>query len=674
MSELKTLRITAVEFENFQCFESPTRIDFAPITLLYGPNSAGKSAVFDALEFIKEFWKQEKRDEQKIQTYFDRWARKDHGSRAKGGRNMRLAIEFHSQPNAFLNARSLFGTPPDHLRLDDGSIPLDDAFMEWVHGAELELTNKPLRLEVELFSMDDELGRLKYLFMSEYHLSFAGSRVISAITGAKSTNCFNFNDMVHTPGKLELVVTIFDNGQPNDLFGIRKIVDDWECETQEIDTGEPVDHSDMFTWKDEDSSFYGWSVDACEVCDDSLPDDHIPPRKKILVSRSNGQKISTQYIYRLGAKADPYSLHVNQNDTSGARIAENINTVFSEIAENLNTIFQEYLPPIVPGDRKIPEKQKLVREVNLLEPLSASNELEEQYFIEALCRGGYAAKLSIEHEMSMATKQPSIFSYGKTIKPQGDWDWDEKIEPRITQSIGSRLNDVNKRLEVEAQFFESVNNTLNTDLFHTLLYQLKIDADVIVGFEELSEQSTYAESEYQNIAKLDPQKNSIGSKARVKLHLLDSNSNDVDFEDVGSGIGYFLPCLVACNLSGLIRIQQPELHLHPALQGNIADVVAGTLSKDSQILCETHSEHLLLRLLKRVRNADHPLAHSDIAVYYFDPIISIEGFETEDYDPSGFYGGKTTTVSRQEITPLGDFLHRWPRGFFEERWNELNDD
>ena len=38
----RNLPITAIELEGFQCFEKSTRIEFAPITLLYGPNSAGK--------------------------------------------------------------------------------------------------------------------------------------------------------------------------------------------------------------------------------------------------------------------------------------------------------------------------------------------------------------------------------------------------------------------------------------------------------------------------------------------------------------------------------------------------------------------------------------------------------------------------------------------------------
>jgi predicted ATPase len=80
---------------------------------------------------------------------------------------------------------------------------------------------------------------------------------------------------------------------------------------------------------------------------------------------------------------------------------------------------------------------------------------------------------------------------------------------------------------------------------------------------------------------------------------------------------------------------------------------------------ETHSEHFLLRLLRRIRNTekgrslseDLMLTNDQIAVYYFDPQV-----------------GGGTFVSRQLVTPLGDFYNDWPRGFFSERNDDLFDE
>ena len=52
----KKFNLLALEIEGFQSIRDPIRIEFAPITLLYGPNSAGKSAIFDALKLLMLIW------------------------------------------------------------------------------------------------------------------------------------------------------------------------------------------------------------------------------------------------------------------------------------------------------------------------------------------------------------------------------------------------------------------------------------------------------------------------------------------------------------------------------------------------------------------------------------------------------------------------------------------
>ena len=68
-------QITAIEFENFQSIERKTRIEFKPITLLFGPNSAGKSAVFDALELLRVILDPNEFDEACAADMVNRWAR-----------------------------------------------------------------------------------------------------------------------------------------------------------------------------------------------------------------------------------------------------------------------------------------------------------------------------------------------------------------------------------------------------------------------------------------------------------------------------------------------------------------------------------------------------------------------------------------------------------------------
>ncbi len=167
----------------------------------------------------------------------------------------------------------------------------------------------------------------------------------------------------------------------------------------------------------------------------------------------------------------------------------------------------------------------------------------------------------------------------------------------------------------------------------------------------------------------------VGRKFLASLELRDSAGRRFNFEEVGSGLGYVLPVLLAVATSDAAFLQQPELHLHPALQSELADALIAVLGDSDfgglhsegckQIIAETHSEHLLLRLLRRVRQAadpnraldPHSIGREDVVVLYIDP------------RPEG-----GSTVKHLRIARDGEFIDRWPRGFFEERWGELFDE
>lgn len=124
---------------------------------------------------------------------------------------------------------------------------------------------------------------------------------------------------------------------------------------------------------------------------------------------------------------------------------------------------------------------------------------------------------------------------------------------------------------------------------------------------------------------------------------------------VGYGIGQVLPIVVQTLLAAgdLMVIEQPEVHLHPRLQSALADLFADTvLSGRAQLLVETHSEHMLLRLLRRVREGR--LDPDDLAVLYVD--LDGEG---------------AAYVRRLEVDREGDLIDGWPGSFFDERLEDV---
>lgn len=150
-----------------------------------------------------------------------------------------------------------------------------------------------------------------------------------------------------------------------------------------------------------------------------------------------------------------------------------------------------------------------------------------------------------------------------------------------------------------------------------------------------------------------------------RLDLIDRQTGmRVHPRDVGIGISQVLPVVVAAlePSASLVAIEQPELHIHPAVQVGLGDLlIKSAKENDTSFLIETHSEHLILRLLRRIRETTEgelplegiPLRPGDVAVVYVQ---------------SGEVGMKIVALP---IDETGEFVKRWPTGFFDERAEEL---
>ena len=142
---------------------------------------------------------------------------------------------------------------------------------------------------------------------------------------------------------------------------------------------------------------------------------------------------------------------------------------------------------------------------------------------------------------------------------------------------------------------------------------------------------------------------------------------EVEPHDVGVGISQVLPIIVAAVTAkhgALIAMEQPELHIHPAWQTALGDVFCRAISNDDppMFLLETHSEHLMLRLLRRVREtseAELPAGFPKM----LPEMISVLCVQSNE-------NGRTEII-RVSVTPDGDFGQQWPNGFFAERAKEL---
>ena len=180
------------------------------------------------------------------------------------------------------------------------------------------------------------------------------------------------------------------------------------------------------------------------------------------------------------------------------------------------------------------------------------------------------------------------------------------------------------------------------------------------GFSEETSDSIVGELE----------KLSEGEGYTSSLRLRDISSDAVvALCDVGTGISQVLPVLVGSMAESererIIGLEHPDLHLHPRLQTDLADVfIDSALGKrQNTLLIETHSEHLLLRIMRRMRETtrhgrpgDRTLPRvtpGDVAVLYVEP------------QPTG-----GSVVKEIRLDEEGGLLDDWPGGFFEEGFEE----
>lgn len=139
---------------------------------------------------------------------------------------------------------------------------------------------------------------------------------------------------------------------------------------------------------------------------------------------------------------------------------------------------------------------------------------------------------------------------------------------------------------------------------------------------------------------------------------LNRNGISVNLADVGHGVQQVLPVLVqqlshqtSTGDSLLDLVEQPELHLHAAAHAPLGDLFLNTARQGkAQVLVETHSENLLLRVRRRIAEGLDP---SLVALY----------FVLEQADGS-------SNVKPIEILPDGS-VDWWPEGIFAEGYEEL---
>lgn len=127
--------------------------------------------------------------------------------------------------------------------------------------------------------------------------------------------------------------------------------------------------------------------------------------------------------------------------------------------------------------------------------------------------------------------------------------------------------------------------------------------------------------------------------------------------NIGYGLTYAFPILVAGLLAHkkqILIVDSPEAHLHPLGQSKIGYFLGTISAAGVQVICETHSDHVLNGI--RLAVADATISNTDVAIHFFQP-------HRNDND-------EAPLITSPQIDSKGS-LNNWPDGFFDQTDKDL---
>lgn len=156
-----------------------------------------------------------------------------------------------------------------------------------------------------------------------------------------------------------------------------------------------------------------------------------------------------------------------------------------------------------------------------------------------------------------------------------------------------------------------------------------------------------------NIHDLKPK----GDKNGIISLMLKSGKNshsNVSIADVGFGVSQVFPIVVAglrARTGSCLLFEQPEIHLHPQLQMQLADYLLSLALAHKQVVVETHSDHLVNRVVRRIVEDPNGELAKLVRIYFVE-------------------SGDTGSTIRPVVLDPRSGIVNWPNGFFDQTANE----
>lgn len=633
------MRLSHIEIENFKGIGTKQSIDLAPITLLFGPNSAGKSTILQALHYLREILERNNPDpDQTIAgglTDLGGFATLVHNHDLSRPIRIKVRIDMTEDQGS------------DWLPLNSGSRLGDQDFaklgIRYLVGENTELRDYAVVQEIGLGIEVRWSDLINGPYVSSILAEMDGEPVAEILSPAQPGRARLSNLRFEHP----LLQPFMDPDNEEDF-----------PEFNETDGSDEPGDLEVETPLKEQFSDLSRLMAASSSSDEEINTRTSGERRAIARQRA-------ELVSKANSALPNFKREYDADDLQNSRFAVAAATKLGALPD-LDKALELDLRDIDPRD-----VQEIEAETLDLVKVPGSGWSRRVVDLEAGRRRGLSelldelvlgpARIARDYLMSLTYIGPLREIPSRGYRPRLSPDesrWAQGLaawDVLYTQSGDELFDSVNAWMSSEERLrtgyvlvksdFKQISST---DGLHRL-FQRGINDDDLGDLQEL----------YEAI----PTKTEIGLMDATRGILVAPS-------DVGVGISQMVPVVVACLMDpqGLVAIEQPELHIHPAIQVGMGDLfIEATMGPqpavgaERTLLVETHSEHIMLRLLRRIREQNDGelppktkgLEPADLSVIYVEAT------------------SKGPVFKKLNVDEDGEFKDPWPSGFFEERAEEL---
>jgi hypothetical protein len=636
------MNITKLSLTNFRSFKETQTIEFAPVTLLFGPNSVGKSSVLMALFYLQHILAEGDCDPIYLEAlgnkYIGGFKGLVHGRDLSKKITIRIDLAKGEEiGSSYTDTRELleyedwdelewlYNLVDSSYSGDEFSLELTIAWSEQSKAAYVSMCKIWLK-GIEFGSLEGQPGGLNSTISS---LNYLHPMLIGDEHNEWLEECFDQMEDIHTANGSRTFATK-GHQVPQAAF------EDDDADLDAIEEG-----------LDDDLGLFPTFTDTAfaSILHEMMNEPKIPESER---TNSTYMSVSNDAVFLhvpisfeskagcipLLGKPLKTALSFDGNIET-ALVNELLTDAIIPVFDNLLSLLEDSLciGPLrhIPDTNYLPNPRPLQKdwyEGKAAWDALRSSDLERDCTINQWLED--KDKLGLGYRLAYKTTE----GQSRFIRPSMSI---ESVEDLLAVTD---VDDSKLMMSISAENLDDNPDANQVDLDHGTLDEIRSkrspDSDLYMGTEQFKD---------------------------TDITLWDVNNGiDVSPSDIGVGVSQLFPLVVAAAITrrGVIACEQPELHVHPRVQVGIGDLLT-QVNNSPVYLIETHSEHLILRLLRRIRQTAEgelpdemkKLFPEDVSIVYLEP------------SPEG-------VLSRRiNIDEDGEFKERWPKGFFAERAEEL---